>query len=99
MDHYCELMIECLRDTRVQIRYNPQLREYFIPLLWKGKSVANQCLFYCPWCGDALPASLRNQYFDILATEYGVDDPFDPQQKKLIPDEFNSDAWWKNRNL
>jgi hypothetical protein len=45
---------------------------------------------FCPWCGDALPASLRSEWFDRLH-KLGYDDPAEQD----VPDEFKSDAWWR----
>ena len=52
---------------------------------------------YCPWCGFKLPTSLRDEWFHILRTEYGLDNPCDDKRK--IPKEFKSDEWWKKRKL
>lgn len=97
--HCCELMTDFLADERVLIFYSEIFREYYIPLRtamrrkgvlhWTNKFIVCQCIFYCPWCGIKLPESFRDQYFDLL-TDEEVDDP---------PEEFQSDAWWKNRNL
>jgi hypothetical protein len=89
----------CLEDMRVQIKYDPILREYFIPLIYKRELSAIQGIVYCPWCAALLPKSLRDTYFDILEAEYGIDDPYDLQQEKRIPEEFKTDAWWKKRGL
>lgn len=99
MEHNCELMLECLQDQRVQIKYNACFREYFIPLLYKAELVAKQCIDYCPWCGKSLPQSLRELYYETLEKEYDIDDPDDVSQRKRIPKEFTSDAWWKKRGL
>ena len=99
MNYCCDLMRICLEDMRVQIKYNPILREYFIPLLYKEELVAKQGIVYCPWCATLLPKSLRDIYYEIMDSEYGVDDPEDPNQQKRIPEEFKTDAWWKKRGL
>jgi uncharacterized protein DUF6980 len=97
--HCCELMDNFLEDIRILLFYSPVYREYFIPLLYKGKTTAIQCLIYCPWCGKKLPEDLRNKYFEILEKEYGLDDPRKKEQEKLVPKEFKTDEWWKKRNL
>ena len=60
---------------------------------------AMQCLFYCPWCSEKLPKSVRSKWFDILNEEYNIDDPDSEEQEKLIPAEFKTDEWWKKRKL
>jgi hypothetical protein len=88
-----------LNDSRIPLYYSPVYREYDIPLLHKGKITALQGINYCPWCNKKLPDSLRNEWWNILTTEYQLDDPYDLEQEKLIPEEFNSDDWWKKRGL
>jgi len=95
----CNLINEFINDQRVQIGYESTCREYFIPLLYKGKITAIQCLDYCPWCGKKLPKRLSNEWFKILEKEYGLDDPYNKEQEKLIPEEFKTDEWWKKRKL
>ena len=84
-------------------------------------------IFFCPFCGEAFPASLREQYqnelgnamdFDVVKEKkyghirfsYGVGGPlfFTSDRrwpgglygaKFIVPEEFLSDVWWKNRNL
>ncbi len=50
-------------------------------------------LNHCPWSGKQFPSSLRDTYFDILEA-MGLD-PWEEE----IPEEFESDAWWKARGL
>lgn len=54
---------------------------------------------FCPFCGSKLPADLVDERMNILEKEYGIDDVYDEEQKKLIPDEFMTDEWWKKRKL
>ena len=96
LTHCCKLMNEFLND---QIGYDPSFREYFIPLCYKSRITAIQCLDYCPWCGQKLPPRLRNEWFEILEKEYGLDDPDSKEQEKLVPAEFHTDEWWKTRGL
>lgn len=95
MNHCCELMAAFLNDQRIPIKYCPCFREYYMPLIGSG---AVQCIDYCPWCGSLLPTSLRDEYCEILETEYGID-PFPRDESKDFPEEFKTDEWWKKRNL
>lgn len=99
MIHCCEQMQTSVDDERVQIGYEPIYREYFIPLLYKGKIIAIQCLNCCPWCAKKLPTNLTDEWFEILQKEYGLDDPDSKEQSKLVPEEFKTDEWWKKRGL
>ena len=56
-------------------------------LYWVEAGGAKQQLFYCPWCGDALPPSQRDRWFDRLEA-LGIDPGIDP-----IPEAFRSGAW------
>lgn len=89
-------MEDFLNDARIPVQYYPISREYGIPL--KGSS-AIQLLSYCPWCGKKLPKSLRDEYFDILEKEYGLDNYDIDDHPERIPEEFKSDEWWKKRSL
>ena len=97
--HCCSFMRDFTPDYRIQINYEPILREYSIPLLYKGKITALQRIFYCPWCGTILPKSLNDEWFAILEKEYGLNDPDSNEQKNMIPEEFKTDEWWKKRRL
>ncbi len=97
--HCCEMMDMFLADPRIPLFYSSLYREYDIALLYKGKITALQGLFYCPWCRTKLPKSVREEWFEILAKEYHLDDPYCDEQEKLIPKEFKSDEWWKKRGL
>lgn len=67
------------------ISYDPRFDEYTLP---SGGGL--QQLFYCPFCGDRLPDSKRDEWFDQLAAR-GVADPW----RDELPVEYHSDAWWK----
>jgi hypothetical protein len=46
---------------------------------------------FCPWCGTALPSSKRDVWLDTLI-DLGFDDPWNQE----IPQEFQSDQWFRN---
>ena len=64
------------------VRWNARFDEYWIPA---GGS--RQCLFYCPWCGEKLPPSQRDRWFDELEA-MGLDPLADD-----IPESYRSAAW------
>ena len=99
MMHCCSLITDSINDERIQIGYEPIAREYFIPLLYKGKITSLQCLYFCPWCGRSLPKSLNDTWYNLLQEEHGLDDPDYKEQEKLIPEEFKTDEWWRKRGL
>ncbi|HLJ31461.1 MAG TPA: hypothetical protein VKU36_03405 [Candidatus Babeliales bacterium] len=97
--HCCSCMSEFLADERVNIGYYPKFREYFIPLTYKGKIIAIQCIDYCPWCGKKLPDALSDVYYDILKEKYNIDNDMRAEEEGLLPEEFKTDEWWKKRGL
>jgi hypothetical protein len=55
-------------------------------------------MLFCPNCGTKLPSSLRDEWFDILEQEYGLEDPCE-EDKQKVPQEFLTDEWWKKRGF
>jgi len=70
-------------------------------------------IYSCPWCGKKFPKSLIDIYIDVLSDEYNIyfdvptgkyfnirSEDFNlPDEVEIVPEEFTSDKWWKNRNL
>jgi hypothetical protein len=83
-------MIGALNDGRVPIEYLPRYREYSL-VLDEGPVV--QLVSFCPWCGEELPSSLRDQFFEHLEAMN-----LDPEDSRVPPD-FRSDAWWRLRSI
>jgi len=75
-----------LHEKKVQIGYVDKHREYYI----QANGCAIQIMEYCPWCGQKLPLSLRDKWFDELE-KLGYDEPFDQN----IPIEYTTSVWWK----
>jgi hypothetical protein len=72
------------------ILYISRWRSY--GLVINGNTENQWILVYCPFCGKKLPKDLIDEHFDAIRDETGK--PLDP-----IPEEFNSDEWWKKRGL
>ncbi|MGN7158827.1 DUF6980 family protein [Sphingomonas sp. SAFR-052] len=66
------------------VQYDSRFDEY-----WVAAGSAQQCLFYCPWCGQKLPPSKRDEWFDAIE-RLGLDPWADE-----VPEDFQSDAWWR----
>lgn len=64
------------------VRYDSRFDVYWMPA-----GMAKQQLFYCPWCGERLPPSQRERWFDALEAA-GINPASDP-----IPEPFQSGAW------
>lgn len=98
--HCCKLMTDMIADERFPVVYGRRFREYGISEIENGKcGVVQQRMFYCPWCGQKLPESLRSEWFDAVET-MGLDDIdifSDIANDPRIPDDMKSDAWWRKR--
>lgn len=90
--HCCEQMGFLLEEDRVEMKYDSQLREYYIKL---RNSQAVQGMTFCPWCGEKLPESLRDEFYDIIIDKLGLGGCYDEK----LPEEFKTDEWWKKRGL
>lgn len=64
------------------VRYDARFDHY-----WLTAGQAKQQIFFCPWCGVALPGSQRDRWFDALEAE-GIDPDRDP-----IPEHYKTGAW------
>ena len=62
--------------------------EYWIEISRLGNSAT--VIYFCPWCAQRLPASLRDEWYQTLYS-MGYDDP----GMDDLPPEFNSDLWWR----
>lgn len=91
----CETLNSFINDCRVGFKYHPAERMFTFPAPNRGR----QGVSHCPWCGAKLPESLFDIRVDMLEQEYGIDAPYDSDQKDKIPAEFLTDEWWKKRGL
>ena len=64
------------------VHYDVRFDAYWVPA-----GSAKQQLFYCPWCGERLPTSQRDRWFDELEAA-GIDPNRDP-----IPEAYQSGEW------
>ncbi|UCM85512.1 MAG: hypothetical protein LF885_05965 [Rickettsia endosymbiont of Culicoides impunctatus] len=84
----------CERTEDSIINYYPRERDY---LTIHGEATGYS-IQYCPWCGTKLPRELWDEWYDILSSEYGIEDPTENDREK-VPAEFWTDEWWKKRGL
>ena len=91
VQHCCTEMARHLEEGEVAIVYLDHFREYGIRVLDGGSAL--QSIYFCPWSGDRLPASLRAQWFDIVE-DFGME-PDDPN----LPSELQSGEWWRKRGF
>lgn len=99
----CPVFQYWLEDPRPMFFYNPSIRVYTLTapqtLLKKIKTWPSFQLIFCPHCGTKFPRDLVATRQEILKTEYGIDNPDDVLSAKLIPHEYFTDEWWKQRGL
>jgi hypothetical protein len=94
----CEALKRNINDCENHLYYSRKYRQYAI---CRVGTTSITCIDYCPWCGIKMPKSLEDQWDEILEKEYGIviTEPWNKKQLSQIPDEFNSDEWWKKRGL
>jgi hypothetical protein len=92
--HCCLTMDAELSKDGAILYYDAQYREYGVDLLERGGMLLNYCMF----CGKKFPLSVRDEWFDILEKEYGLERPATGDIKK-VPQKFWTDEWWKKRGL
>jgi hypothetical protein len=83
--HCCEALERACDDPDSAVTFNPKFREYGIKVLDGGSSYVE--ILFCPWSGQKLPGSLRDEWFNKLEAQ-GIDPGVDP-----IPLEFQSELW------
>lgn len=95
--HCCDAMRSHLAPGRdahepteragVLVAFVPKFREYGLRIHDGGTSYVQ--IDFCPWCGNRLPGSLRDKWFEELE-RLGFDDPVSQE----IPAAFRSEAWY-----
>jgi hypothetical protein len=91
MNFCCDRMRSAIEDPEIPIIYIPKFREFGVRVLDGGTS--NIGLLFCPWCGQKLPESLRDFWFDELE-RLGIDPTGDE-----IPTEFCDERWYETRDF
>jgi len=64
--------------------------EYRIDISHRGNS--STIIQFCPWCGKQLPKSKQCEWYQVLWA-MGYQDPSEQE----VPEEFNTDSWWRGR--
>lgn len=91
MVHNCDKMAFVLKHGEYNIVYIPYYREYAIRVDDGGDSL--YLIEFCPWCGTKLPSSLRDEWHARLES-LGL-----TTLSTHIPEDMNSEAWWKKEGL
>jgi hypothetical protein len=94
MNFCCEDMQRLVGNQRTSVTYKAIDRRFVI------EGDLGLEMDYCPWCGTKLPENLREEWFETLEREYGIEtDIGEARDRTDIPQEFWSDEWWKKRSL
>lgn len=97
MKHECEKSVlyttEKFGEEDKLIFYSKVFDEHGIIVFDGGESYV--LISNCAWCGEKLPISKREEWFDKLE-ELGFSSPLFDEN---IPNEYKSDGWWKNNKL
>ena len=72
------------------IYYSKRFDEYMIPLSDNG--ISGICIAYCPWCGQKLPESKRERWFEEL-DGMGID--YSLLDTEQVPPAYLDDTWWR----
>ncbi|MCA5011785.1 MULTISPECIES: DUF6980 family protein [unclassified Enterococcus] len=75
------------------IYHDERFDEYGIIIHDGGRSYIT--ITHCPWTGEKLPESKKNQWFDELE-KLGFEDPISDYE--AIPEEYKSAKWTKSKN-
>lgn len=84
----CDDMAQSICDAQL-VHYSEVLDEYGIPF---HDDISVLLIQYCPWCGQKLPESKREQWFDELE-QLGYDEPLSCDD---LPAAYKS-AQWRER--
>jgi hypothetical protein len=76
----------------VAVIYHEPFDEYGIPIRDGGMSYL--LIEHCPWCGTALPAPRRDDWFDAMD-----DAGLDPDDTENLPKEFLCADWRLDKSL
>lgn len=83
----CAQLAEAVCSDDLPLVYVAKFREFGIAYVDGGSSF--QLIACCPFCGEQLPGSLRDDWFDSL-DRMGLE-PEDP----AVPKAYATDAWWR----
>ncbi|MBO0469688.1 hypothetical protein JZO66_03955 [Enterococcus sp. DIV0242_7C1] len=80
-------------NTNKLIYHDERFDEYGIIIHDGGQSYIT--ITHCPWTGEKLPESKKDQWFDELE-KLGFEDPISEYEE--IPEEYKSAKWMKSKN-
>lgn len=94
--HRCERHEDAMTCPDATVVWVPRFREWGLPIRdGEGAAAFSYVVIRnCPWCGVAVPPSLRAAWHEELAHR-GFRNPLATWDD--LPEEFLSDTWWRER--
>jgi len=86
----CDQMRAAVESDEIPVEYSAKFREIGLRILDGGTSTV--VFEACPWCGQKLPTSLRDDRFSELGKR-GIDPVTD-----VVPPEFTDERWYASRD-
>lgn len=78
--------MDALQDPDTPVDYYDLYREYRVFVLNGGSGIS--VIEFCPWCGEGLPASLRDRWFESIRA-LGLE----PEDE--LPPDLRDGTWWR----
>lgn len=88
IEYQCQQHSDPFECPDMLVHYSPKFDEYGIMIHDGGSSTI--VIEFCPWCGNKLPKSKREKWFEELEA-MGFDDPF----QEDVPEQYKSNVWYQ----
>jgi hypothetical protein len=99
-EYCCEKMKQHMKSDNFDLYYDKQMAETY--LVSRGGYIIYWRFDFCPFCGTEIKNKWEH-YNITIENELGIDmkDFLYNMEKlyELIPEEFQTDEWWKKRGL
>lgn len=83
----CDELARAVATDDLPLVYSSKFREFGLAYADGGSSFL--LIAFCPFCGEQLPGSLRDEWFDSLE-QLGLE-----PEDSAVPEVFSSDRWWR----
>jgi hypothetical protein len=93
LPHRCASMDFSIEHPNVPIDYDDRFREFFVK---DAPGEAAMVFAYCPFCGQPLPTSMRQDWFETLE-QRGIDVDILEASAPRVPADMRDGAWWRVR--
>ena len=94
LESFCKPLRAAVADPRLPVTFDPVFRELMVRD--PGRTIAD-AIWYCPYCGESAPTSLRDTWFGELDAAGIVLDIMETDSER-VPLRYRSEAWWVGRH-